>query len=148
MGLAFLSIAACSSDDPLPFNYVRFQLDGEIWETTQTTTSFANLGPNIILNIQATRADGQTLEIRIADFNVNDLFIFVANASGNNQIRLSDTTFFDNNSYTTLQCDPISGQVSITTVDELQISGTFEAVVCVGNEEKVISQGIFERLLY
>lgn len=146
--LALISLVACQSDSPLPFNYVRFELDGEIWETTQTTTSYADFGSNIILNIQATRNNSQTIEIRISDFNTNDLFIFVANASGNNQIRLSDTTFFDNSSLSTLNCSPISGQVSITAVDELQISGTFDAVVCEGNQEKVITRGIFERLLY
>lgn len=144
LGLA--SQSSCITDPDI-VNFVSFELDGITW---QSDTAFATVGqdPNVFtLTLQARNPQGEVLQIELFEFKLDAIGSYVISPNNFNSLKYDPDGQIDGNSLDAVQCALVSGDIQITSIDELVISGIFQGDVCAGSQFRQIRNGRFENVL-
>jgi hypothetical protein len=129
---------------------LKMKIDGKQWVADYVATASIMAG---YINITGISKDRKTFTITLMDDVVKTYKLNPIDTEGG--AALADSTEFNNNSYGTMQGDDSTlagGTVTVSKIDEAKktISGTFKFKLFREEDsgQKVITEGIFENLVY
>lgn len=138
-----LALSACSNNEGALVNVVTFELDGVTWESTNAT-AIVSQGANLFtLQLSARNEENELIIIEILSFTSQSIGTFVFDTGGNNQMTWAPSGSVDATSFNSSFCSINDGQVTISQLDDFEITGTFQGVVCGAVGQRTISNGRF-----
>ncbi|MEO1652262.1 MAG: DUF6252 family protein [Bacteroidota bacterium] len=141
--IVLASLSACSNTEGVPINVVTFELDGVTWESSNATAAVSQGSNLFTLQLSARNDEDELIIIEILSFSSQSIGTFVFDSGGNNQMTWAPSGSVDATSFNSSLCSFNDGQVTISQLDDFEITGTFQGVVCGATGQRTISNGRF-----
>ncbi|MDX2302054.1 MAG: DUF6252 family protein [Microscillaceae bacterium] len=138
---------SCSGNDSGSFNFVSFELDGVLWESGDASITATQSSNTFILTLVAFNSNGERVQLEILEFNAPRIGTFVIAPASQHNVLYSSSGQLDQNTLNALSCPNVEGDITITNIDDISFSGTFQANVCGVAGQRIIRNGIFNNVL-
>ncbi|MCU0445417.1 MAG: hypothetical protein MUE85_10900 [Microscillaceae bacterium] len=145
--LILVGLTTCNRN-PLPENFVSFELDGVLWESASVTTRVLDVGSLFEVEIIAINAKQERLRLKVYSLTGKGVGSYFSDSFGNTLLQYARSGDFGalDMHRTGASC---VGSIIINAYEPGVLQGSFSGTLCTGNGNQIIIRnGTLNRLRF